>query len=102
MSYLDKGLAALAEAPVGNYYGTPYVAHRDGKYLFGIEDYDGPVEVEVSRTFAEAFIGEFGRIAVPWVCADCFVSLQDWRGDQPMLFCPRCGHSLDIEEDNNA
>lgn len=50
------------EAPFGNYYGRPAIAiYGDGGAHLCIEDYDGwRPGVPVSRSFAEAFIREFG------------------------------------------
>lgn len=46
-------------APVGNYYGTPYVVKRKNGCYIGMENYDGIQEVEISEEFYGAFTKEF-------------------------------------------
>lgn len=47
-------------APVSNYYGTPFVFRKDGKFYFGIEDcVHGDSCVEIHSGLYVAFIGAF-------------------------------------------
>ncbi len=48
-----------SNAPIGNYYGTPYVYDNNGKYFIAIEDYDGVIQEEISKEFFDAWIKEF-------------------------------------------
>ncbi len=41
---------------IGNYYGSLELAERDGKYYWGIEDYDGTEYEEIPKYLADALI----------------------------------------------
>jgi hypothetical protein len=51
------------KAPIGNYYGRPYV-RWDGRegYFIGLDDFNSGQELPVSRAFYEAWVEEFGRV----------------------------------------
>lgn len=51
----------IIEAPIGNYYGTPYAYEKDGKFFIGLEDYSGSSEEEISEAFYQAWVKEFGE-----------------------------------------
>lgn len=57
----NTGLTEGLDAPIGNYYGSPYVGRRDGRPVFGIGDHSSSEEVVVSEEFFAAFVAEFNR-----------------------------------------
>lgn len=52
---------SVADAPVGNYYGGPYVRRDGDAFMIGVSGPDGE-ETEVSERFFNAFVDEFGSI----------------------------------------
>lgn len=46
-------------APIGNYYGSPYVVQEGKKYIFILEDWGGEDAVIVSKAFYEIWKAEF-------------------------------------------
>ncbi len=57
---MKRVLPDRIDAPVSNYYGTPYVEKIDGGYFFGINcEARADDLVEVSEAFFKAFAKEF-------------------------------------------
>ena len=48
-------------APIGNYYGEPYVFVVEEHYYFVLDDHSSEDVVEVSKDFYDAFIKEFPK-----------------------------------------
>lgn len=47
------------DAPISNYYGTPFVFKKDGRFYYALDTYSGGQCVEVSEAFANAYAAEF-------------------------------------------
>lgn len=47
------------DAPVSNYYGTPYVVKTGDKFFLKLDNYDSAGSSEVSKAFYDAWSAEF-------------------------------------------